>query len=374
MSELVKVVAVNNSLHQKLLTTASSLALIAYAASAPIARAEESDRPTVWIELGGQLEAMQGISRPFSAPFMSPETAPDVYGAQTFAWKQKAPRLAFGGEGKVEFRPTNSDWSLSAAIRFGRSNSKKHTHYQGPQISYTFANGFKLPRYAAAFSDTLVEHRETHAVVDFTAGRDLGIGVLGREGVSTVNVGVRFAQFSIKSNAQITARPNADLVGISLYQYPTFHQYALAGRATRSFRGVGPSLSWNSSTALSGNAEDGELALDWGINGAVLFGRQKANVSHSTNASHFLGSHFTGSRYVAVYPARAANTSRSRSVTVPNLGGFAGITMRKANAKVSLGYRADFFFGATDTGIDARRTSDLDFHGPFATIGIGLGG
>jgi len=42
--------------------------------------------------------------------------------------------------------------------------------------------------------------------------------------------------------------------------------------------------------------------------------------------------------------------------------------------KVSLGYRADFFFGAADTGIDARKTSDLSFHGPFAKLSIGLGG
>ena len=63
---------------------------------------------------------------------------------------------------------------------------------------------------------------------------------------------------------------------------------------------------------------------------------------------------------------------RSRSVTVPNLGGFAGLSLRYTNAKVSLGYRADFFFGAMDGGIDARKAANQSFHGPFATIALGL--
>jgi hypothetical protein len=61
-------------------------------------------------------------------------------------------------------------------------------------------------------------------------------------------------------------------------------------------------------------------------------------------------------------------------VIVPNIGGFAGLSVRFPNAKVSLGYRADAFFGAMDGGIDVRKTYDRDFYGPFATISIGLGG
>jgi hypothetical protein len=48
--------------------------------------------------------------------------------------------------------------------------------------------------------------------------------------------------------------------------------------------------------------------------------------------------------------------------------------MRYPNAKVSFGYRADVFFGAVDGGGDMRKTFDRSFHGPFATISIGLGG
>jgi hypothetical protein len=37
-----------------------------------------------------------------------------------------------------------------------------------------------------------------------------------------------------------------------------------------------------------------------------------------------------------------------------------------------LGYRADFFFGAIDGGVDTRKTADRNFYGPYLGIGIGL--
>ena len=70
----------------------------------------------------------------------------------------------------------------------------------------------------------------------------------------------------------------------------------------------------------------------------------------------------------------ASPPARSKSITVPNIGAFAGLSVNFPNAKVSLGYRADFFFGAMDAGIDARHSADMSFHGPFAKISVGLGG
>jgi len=71
---------------------------------------------------------------------------------------------------------------------------------------------------------------------------------------------------------------------------------------------------------------------------------------------------------------RSSNASvRSKMVTVPNIGGFDGISWRYPNAKVSFGYRADIFFGAMDSGLDTRRTTDVGFHEPFASLSIGLG-
>ena len=61
-------------------------------------------------------------------------------------------------------------------------------------------------------------------------------------------------------------------------------------------------------------------------------------------------------------------------MTVPNLGGFAGFSYRfGGDAKISIGYKADFFFGAIDGGIDTRKNENRGFYGPFACICIGIG-
>ncbi len=59
---------------------------------------------------------------------------------------------------------------------------------------------------------------------------------------------------------------------------------------------------------------------------------------------------------------------------VPNVGGFAGFTFRLQDFKVSAGYRADFFFGAMDGGVDTAKKENVGFYGPFATVSVGLGG
>ena len=52
---------------------------------------------------------------------------------------------------------------------------------------------------------------------------------------------------------------------------------------------------------------------------------------------------------------------------------FCGLSFRYANAKM-MGYRADFFFGAMDGGIDTGKSGNIGFYGPFAAISVGLGG
>jgi hypothetical protein len=367
---------------KQLLATASAFVLTSYVVSTDAAQAADSDRPTVWIELGGQMEYLQGTSRPFVAPFMSvpPRVTgdiilpPDSYSTDIFPENQQVSRSALGLQGRVDFHPEGSDWVFSAGIRYGRSHTHKHGHEQGPN-AYKYFNNFKFPIYAAEFADEEMRSAESHMLLDFSAGKDVGLGTFGRNGSSNVSAGVRFAQFSARSSVTASARPD---VGHDR-QYATFYQYKFSGEQQRSFHGIGPSLAWNASAALWGSREDAELSFDWGVNGAVLFGRQKAHTAHATNGVHMIHvprqgpvrQHFT---YVPLYTPRNYESARSRSVAVPDLGGFAGFSVRYPNAKVSLGYRADFFFGAMDTGIDARHAQTVGFHGPFATIGIGLGG
>jgi hypothetical protein len=117
-----------------------------------------------------------------------------------------------------------------------------------------------------------------------------------------------------------------------------------------------------------------QINFDFGGNGALLFGRQKADVRHKTSDDRPVTPHpYNFIPMTSVYH-HTYDRVRSRSVIVPNIGGFAGLSFNYSNAKIKFGYRADFFFGAMDGGIDARKSYDRDFYGPFATISIGLGG
>ena len=50
---------------------------------------------------------------------------------------------------------------------------------------------------------------ESHLILDFQAGKDVGLGMFGiKDGSSTVNVGVRIAQFQSKSNIALKSDPD----------------------------------------------------------------------------------------------------------------------------------------------------------------------
>jgi len=381
MNELINKNQISQSFHKQLLATASALALTAYISSIAIAKAEDAERPTVWIELGGQMEALQGTSTPFTAPFMTAlSPTPGPYANNIFTDTQRPSRSAFGLDGKATFHPKDSDWSVSANLRYGRASTNRHLHQQSAPITYVRI-GYRHTIHAAAFADAKSSTDESHAILDFAVGKDVGLGAFGQDGASTINVGIRFAQFSSQSQVTARGRPSINLHHLRFRYAYTFYNYTMFAEAARNFHGIGPSLSWNASATLLGNKDDGELTVDWGLNGAVLFGRQKVKLNHTTQAYHLPISnnvqYYSGNydiyQYTRTYRTSHPHT-RSRGVTIPNLGGFAGLSVKYPNAKFSLGYRADFFFGAVDAGIDERHSKNLGFNGPFASISIGLGG
>ncbi|HVP86426.1 MAG TPA: hypothetical protein VMS78_17025 [Rhizomicrobium sp.] len=394
MSELINGCG-RTAFRGQFLATASALALAACIAATDTAKAEDTDRPTVWIELGGQMEMSQGMTSPFTAPFMSITPTPEVYQGVSFTDSQKSARFTIGGEGKITIQPEDSDWKFSAAIRYGRSNATRHKHSQSlaapirfdGSFSYTYAGQQYHQTYiytkqfeTARIADTETHNSEQHVVLDFVAGKDVGLGLLGRHDLSTISAGVRFASFTSQSKALITARPevlpftqiiHTSFNGNRPFLLASFHQYTMVASATRSFRGIGPTVSWDASTTLLGHEDSAKLTFDWGVNAAALFGRQKAKIDHSTHSYKEMQGNFAPTPYASLYN-HVEHTARSRSVAVPNLGGFAGLSVRYPNAKVSFGYRADFFFGAMDTGIDERHTKDVGFSGPYASISVGL--
>lgn len=371
----------------RLLATASALVLAASISSLSEALAGDTDRPLLWIELGGQLEQFSGPGDPFAPPFVSSYDW-HAHGMTSPVAVQTMNMSSFGEEGSISFEPGGSDWVFSVSVRYGRSNGRKHKDEKppGPRL-HGYIPKFGIDEYYTPtefnFVDTRATRSEDHLILDFRAGKDLGLGMFGHGSTSVANAGVRIAKFHSRATALVNAQD-----GAFTYNYfstpPSRHAYfpsayvpairhnnfALSGKTSRSFQGIGPSLAWNASVLFIGDTERGEVTFDWGANAALLFGRQKVSGHHQTTANYH--KQVQGPNVYTLLYQTEVLMRRARTVMVPNVGGMAGLSVRYSNAKISLGYRADFFLGAMDNGIDTAHRENAGFYGPFATFSIGL--
>ncbi len=386
MSELIQNNDNRATIRWKLLTGVSALALASYVSTAA-ASAEEIEPSdnldrTRW---PAETEYQSGQEN-FSPEFPNSPPRPSVFApSQRF---EHPPRFSIDGYAALAFQPQKSDWQFSASVKFGRSASKRRVHNQThpePFIKYYYTSNpssgsghisrrlkhnVRSP-IAAKFADTNARIGEHHLVLDFQAGKEVGLGMFGNAaGSSVVNLGVRFAQFSSQSNISIKSNP--DWGFYYKYNFPAtpvhhstkfafgenFHSNSALAGVPREFHGVGPSLSWNA--WATGNMQDGQIALDWGVNAALLFGRQRAEVQHQTTGRYHNWKYQSHYRKITYQPAPFDQT-RSRSITVPNVGGSLGISYRMEDFKVSFGYRADLFMNAIDGGIDTRKNEKSCF-------------
>jgi iron complex outermembrane recepter protein len=385
MSELINTRDNRTIIHWKLLTSASALALTATVSTMNVAKAEDADRPLIWIEVGGQFDQFSGQGGPFVPPFVN-TTDWGAYDLKSPAVIQNMNISSIGGNASISLQPADSDWIFSASVRYGRAHGNRFVHQQKTQVTR-----FQLPKFfgsqyftksaPASYAQTSAKKSESHLIADFQAGKDVGLGMFGRDGTSQFGVGVRFAQFSEKAQAVLFARPGVHFIPLTIFgtQIPitnSYHHYYATAHRAASFHGVGPSISWNASVPIAGNTPHGEITVDWGANAAMLFGRQRAKTHHHTTGVYHYSSG-TGKyrhRKTAVLPPGTGHRTQSRSIVVPNLGGFAGLSFRYSDAKISFGYRADMFFNAMDVGVDTRNSENIGFYGPFASVSIGIGG
>jgi iron complex outermembrane receptor protein len=339
----------------------------------------DNGKPPLWIELGGQLEHIQGQGAAFVPGFYSNFGGASILHEGTTPLEaQQPPLFSAGEEAKVSFEPDGSDWVISAAVRYGRSGDKMDVHHQtdGVHQKYLHSQPFGAAFGTEKFVDTHVYHQESHSIMDFMAGKDVGLGLFGEDLSTVLSGGVRFAQFSSYSSVDMRARPDLHITYLrfttatKIFKEPSFHTYHAYEDASRKFHGVGPTISWTGSAPVMGNQEGG-LDFDWGANAALLFGRQKAGVRHQETGRYWPNESYHSAQ--RLNPTAGGHAS-NKTVTVPNLGGFAGVSYRYQNAKISLGYRTDFFFGAIDGGIDKPKSETLNMSGPFATISFGIGG
>lgn len=356
MNELIQAQSHGKKIRWQLLAETSAVVLAAYVSSAGVAKAEDVHRPTVWIELGGQFAHQAADENNFDPPFLtaSPFQAGDF---------EKAPSGDSDANAKISFQPHGSDWIFSASVRYGKSSRPKSLFDQTHELRTPFAFG----QVFYAFQNARSDNRESHTILDFQAGKDVGLGVFGKNGTSTFNRGLRFAHFDARNQSQISSQPTHCSA-----QCP-YNQFHASFAAKRSFTGVGPSLSWDASDMLSGSAEDGGLSFDWGLNGALLFGRQKVAQHHKTSKDHWNVVGWLDVVKTNEYTHSYAPAERQRYVIAPNLGGSIAISYRWPVARISFGYRADMFFNVIDGGIDTSKSENRGFFGPYASISIGIG-
>jgi len=376
MSELLRQAHCGTDLRRALLAGASLLAFATGVATAEPSYADGNGQPQVWIELGGQLNELRGLGDAYDPPFSSKIVA-DGFDSPLEA--QSIGHKGFSEDFSISLRPERLDWTFSVALRYGRTSGGSVKHQQTPgcpcQVTVPTSSGGTytgtISKPGACFSETRPRVNESHLLLDFQAGKDVALGLFGKEATSMVGFGIRFAQFSSKRTLEMRADPDFTIPRAFL-KYPQYHHsYHVTSDFDRSFRGIGPSLAWKASTPVAGGIDSGQLAIDWGVNAALLFGRQKTRGQHKTMGTSYRSRPGKYRSNTTLHRTGPTN-DRTHSVTVPDLGGFAGISYRYNIAKLSAGYRVDWFFNAIDGGIDTRKSEDRAFYGPYASISLGL--
>jgi iron complex outermembrane receptor protein len=321
----------------------------------------------VIVELGAQgqrIDAPAEAIMPFDAPFPK-ALDPRQPQSRDLDWTHSP-------DVRLTYQPAGSPWKLAANVRYGRITN--HTgrlrqeevvgdracdvprdHYYSPYIpgvdlaffgklhcdptygpvtkvifghTFTFNNSYD-PNHLLAPTDRLsssTQRLEEHLLVDFSVGKEVGLGALG-EGKSSLNAGLRYAEFKSSISGDVRGVP--DMVvpeGWGIYN-TTFHQYADTFNATREFKGAGPTISWDASEPLWGSDENGHINVDWTATAGVLFGRQNTKIAAAQGSSYFNAIYppaFDKPHYVTNYlPAPTLTpmtiSPRNTSVAVPVL-------------------------------------------------------
>ncbi len=350
---MTEIIQSNNrrNLRYRLLLSVSSAAVLVLAGEA---LADDRDHPTVWIELGGAFDQISRDSVGWTPPNLTDpitHASPEPFG--------NAPAIGYDFDGSISIQPRHSDWTFTAAVRYGRAQrGPRSVHDQTYEQYLGFLGKYHLTTYA--FLNATERTSSTHAIIDFKAGKDIGLGS-SAGGKSILNFGIRVAQLTEHAEGTMTAFSTA-----AQKYSPGKLVHEADALFVRSYTGAGPAVSWDAAAPLLGSLEDG-LSVDWGANAAILIGRQKAHATLHTKDTRYYGYNVN-----TIVDQSTLAPARDRTVVVPNLGAFAGLSWRTPSGKISFGYRGDFFFGAIDGGVTTAERSTRGFYGPFANVSLGL--
>jgi iron complex outermembrane receptor protein len=334
------------------------------------------------VEIGGGMSRFDRDVERYAPDWMTPALAPSL-DAQDYDLDWGDIRSL-----KLTYRPANG-WKVSAAYMHGKTNGQSRQEgvpeeIAGLTVPNFFGGGTKYINQIDNYANVAAQSSEEFVIADFKVGKDVGLGVFGAAGTSTLAAGLRYA--SLQSDSRVATggiggsyiAPNT--TGSSGVRRRSVYEVSL--NSEREFEGVGPSVSWDASVRLLGDDQSGHADLDWSVGGAVLFGKQTV-VSHEDRFGLYYratnggaADPGSGNGYVAtqIYNGVALPRTRSDDVTVPNLSLNLGLSYSIDRLKVSTGYAYDRFFDAIDGGFEEAKEYDRTIHGPYLKLSLGFGG
>ncbi len=203
-----------------------------------------------------------------------------------------------------------TDWDVGLFARFGATNRETESGLASPYFNVIGGN------YATFYTFGRVEHRETHAIIDFEARRDLGFG--GDSGIdATIGLGGRFAHFNASTSTEFIYLP-----------LPAF---TMREERDLTFTGIGPRVSLDLSAPIAD-----KVSLDFSGGASLLFGSRKVDISA-----------------VGGLPFVSNTVSTNVSATVPTLDASLavsfGFDQPVEGGKLSIGVAGDAWYGIYDT-------------------------
>ncbi|HEX6866347.1 MAG TPA: TonB-dependent receptor, partial [Caulobacteraceae bacterium] len=294
---------------------------------------------------------------------------------------------------KLTWRPDGSPWSVSAGVRYGRTNGGRHDLRGEVELTQTLCPvpldtffGYLLcdpasPYYEGyarfreittlEWSDGNARDREEHDIIDFAVGRDVGLGGLLH---STLGAGLRHASFNSTSTLYARAVVDWQVEEGWLYYGASYSEGSANLKATRDFEGTGPMLSWDAALPLLGGDETGRLNLAWSVGAGALFGKQETVIEGEEQTVGREGS--------LKYPPLPAgdpvvvprDAIRSQDVTVPVVDLSLGLSYEAGRISVGAGYRWERYYDVLDVGFQEEQAGDRTIDGPYFKVAVGFGG
>ena len=205
---------------------------------------------------------------------------------------------------------------------------------------------------------------EKHTMLDFTLGKDVGIGTFGVS-TSTQRRRLRVAQFALAArNQTVQFRSALDFVPDVFREISQYLRRATAG--TRSFHGIGPEIAWDASGRF------------WAMRrwpGHTRLGRECSRSLRPPESDIAASGRMTATSVVMAHcelrddsPSymQTRNVHRSRTVTVPNLGGYAGLSVhyQRRQDQLRLSRRRILRRHGWRAG-DVAKKENRGFYGPY---------